>query len=146
MNDIKKIKYLRELEEQKNNLQRQIDLINQNIEDQRKSCLHLGVNLGYYAQYPSTMNKYRCLLCGAGRDDDFFYVSNSVDAEKYLPQYDVRNKSECDIKFDNVQKLAIEILKENPNITREELILKLNDLIQESISLSDIHKKTRRKD
>lgn len=85
--------------------------------------------------YPSTGDEYWCLLCGMGKNREYYYDPKyMVHAEEYLPQYDIKDDEQCIAKFENIQTLALEILKENPEMSNEELVSKLNNLIQESIS------------
>ena len=67
MNKFDKIKYIMDLEEQKSKLQRQISKISNEISEQKKSCSHISVDLGYYGLYPSTGDEYCFLLCGMGK-------------------------------------------------------------------------------
>lgn len=149
MNNVEKIKYLRELETQKDELERKLVPITRNIQQEKNSCSHISVDLGCYGLYPSTGNKYRCLICGKGKSDEYFYETQYiVYAENYLPQYNIKNEQECDIKFDHIQTLALGLLKENPDMSREELVNKLNNLIQESISFREnenVHKLVKNK-
>lgn len=138
MNNIEKIQYLRKLEMQKDELEKELMAISRSIDEQKDSCLHIGVNLGYYALCPSTYNKYRCLICGKKISKEYFFESEyTVNSENYLLKYDTEDEEQCDKKFDLIQTLALGLLKEEPNISREELVVKLNKLIQESISFRE---------
>ena len=139
MNKIEKIKYINDLQMERLSLESKLATVNEKIEEEKNSCLHVSVNLGYYGLYPSTGDKYRCLICGKGKGDEYYcepeyYI---VHAEKYLPQFDIKNELQCDDKFLHIQILALGLLKENPNMTREELVDKLNNLIQESIAYKE---------
>ena len=135
MNKVDKVKYIIELEEQKAQLERKLAIINGKINTQRENCSHVSVDLGYYGLYPSTGNEYCCLLCGKGKNRDYYYDPRyMVHAEEYLPQYDIKDDEQCIAKFEHIQTLALGILKENPEMTNEELVSRLNNLIQESIA------------
>ncbi len=135
MNKIDKFKYIMKLEEKKAQLERKLAIINRKIEIEREDCSHVSVDLGYYGLYPSTGDEYCCLLCGKGKNRDFYYDSRyMVHAEEYLPQYDIKDDKQCLDKFEHLQILTLGILKENPEMSNEELISRLNNLIQESIS------------
>lgn len=134
MNRFEKIKYLRELEIKKDKLEKQLESINNNIEEEKDLCSHISVDLGYYGLYPKTGDKYRCLICGKGKGDEYFYEPNYVvHAENYLPQYDIKDEIQSDTKFNHIQTIFIGLLKEDPTISREELVDKMNNLIQQSI-------------
>lgn len=140
MNNVERIKYIRQLEEQKANLEQQLNPVCRKIEEEKESCLHVAVNLGYYGICPSTGDKYRCLICGKGAGEEYFYESYPgyvVHAENYLPQYDIKDEQQCNNKFDLIQTLALGLLKENPDMSRRELVYKLNNLIKKSISFKE---------
>jgi len=144
MSKIEQIQYARDLEEKKAKLDRKLEKINNNIEQQKKYCSHISVDLGYYGYYPSTGDMYRCLICGKGKGKEYFFEPEYIiHAENFLPQYDITDVKQCDEKFDNIRTLALGILKENPDMSREELTTKLNNLIQENISLSESQNATK---
>lgn len=64
-------------------------------------------------------------------------LENVVYAENYLPQYDSEDEEQCNEKFEHIRTLALELLHDDPNMSREELCKRLNQLIQESISLKE---------
>ena len=135
MNKVDKVKYIMKLEEQKEQLERNLAIINGKIDTEREDCSHVSVDLGYYGLYPSTGDEYCCLLCGKGKNRDYYYESRyMVHTEEYLPQYNIKDDEQCLAKFEHIQTLALGILKENPEMSNEELVARLNSLIQESIS------------
>lgn len=137
MNKIDKIKYIMDLEDRKSKLQRQISKISNEISEQKNSCSHISVDLGYYGLYPSTGDKYCCLLCGMGKNREYYYEPKyMVHAENYLTQYDIKDDSQCIEKLEHIQILALGILRDNPDMSDEELVSKLNDLIENSIAKS----------
>lgn len=134
MNNVEKIQCLRKLEIQKAELERKLISINKNIEEQKNSCLHISVDLGYDVHSSTTRDKYRCLICGKGKGEEYFFEpKNIVHAENYLPQYDINDEEQCNNKFEHIQTIALGLLKENPDMSRAELVDKLNTLIQKSI-------------
>lgn len=137
MNKFDKIKYIMDLEDRKSKLQRQISKISNEISEQKKSCSHISVDLGYYGLYPSTGDEYCCLLCGMGKNREYYYEPKyMVHAENYLTQYDIKDDSHCIEKLEHIQILALGILRDNPDMSDEELVSKLNDLIENSIAKS----------
>lgn len=149
MNNLDEIKYIMELEEEKANLERELSLINDKIKginDRikgiRNICSHVSVDLGYYGIYPSTGDEYCCLLCGMGKNREYYYEPRyMVHAKNYLPQYDVSDDSQCIEKLEHIQILALGILKQKPDMTNEELVSRLNTLIGASTVISqDIDK------
>ena len=136
MNKVDEIKYIMELEEEKANLERKLSFVNGKIKAIRSICSHVSVDLGYYGMYPSTGNEYCCLLCGMGKNREYYYgQSPMVHAENYLPQYDIKDDRQCIEKFEHIQMLAFGILKEEPDMTDEELVFRLNTLIKDAASI-----------
>lgn len=136
MGNVQRIEYIKQLESKKIQLEKDLAFLNKEIAFQKDNCPHISVNLGYYGYFPSTGDKYCCLICGAGKDkDDFFYEPKYiVHAEDYLTHLDIKDEAQCEEKFELIQTLALGIIKENPEMEREEIVSRLNNLIQESIS------------
>lgn len=137
MNKVDKIKYIIKLEEEKAKLERKLASVNECINVQKNTCSHVSVDLGYYGIYPSTGDEYCCLLCGMGKNREYYYEPKyMVHAENYLPQYDIKDNAQCLEKFEHIQILALGILKDEPDISNEELVSRLNTLIEDSIIMS----------
>ena len=131
-----KMQELRELKDEKRKLEKNLAHINNCMNQQKENCFHVMVYLGYNG-FPVIANKYkyRCLICGELDNEKIpFKPEYIIHAEDYLPQYDTQDKEQCDEKFDNIQALALNLLRENPDLSREEMVIKLNHLIQEDIS------------
>jgi len=138
MNKVDQIKSILELEEEKENLEGKLSLINEKIKKIKNDCSHVSVNLGYYGVYPSTGDEYCCLLCGMGKNREFYYDTRyMVHAENFMPKYDIKDDKQCIEKFENIQILALGILKENPDMSNEELVSRLNTLIESDNSKSN---------
>ena len=138
MNSVEKLMYIRQLEREKTKIEQQLISTCNNIQEQKNTCLHIGVHLGYYGDYSNRCEKYRCLICGKEESTHVFYTAGHiVHAEYYLPQYNISYEKQANKKFILIQTLALGLLRENPNMIREELTEKLNNLIKESISLSE---------
>lgn len=125
------IENTRKLEIKKNKLMEELANINKSIDFQIESCSpHLLVDLGYYG--PSTGRKCRCLICGKWEEQYFFYrPEDIIYAENYLPEYNIMNDEQCNAKFANIQALALSLLREEPNMSKEELANQLENLIHE---------------
>ena len=131
MNIVHSIEYLKDLENKKEQLEGCIDLLNKEIENEKNTCLHIPVNLGVCGNFSNVDKKYYCLICGKVLDnnvlDDF---EDIVDAENYLTNFDITNDLECKIKFDFIQIIALDLLKEKTNMSVKELVDKMNKLIR----------------
>ena len=137
MNKVDKIKYIMKLEEEKAKLEIKLASVNERINVQKNTCSHVSVDLGYYGIYPSTDDKYCCLLCGMGKNREYYHEPKyMVHAENYLPQYDIKDNAQCLEKFEHIQILALEILKDKPDMSNEELVFRLNTLIEDSIIMT----------
>ena len=73
-----------------------------------------------------------------GKGKEYFFEHKYiVDARYYMPQFDIKDEEQCNNKFDHIQILALVLLKENPDMSRQELVDKLTNLIQESLSIRE---------
>ena len=135
MNKIDQIKYGMKLDEEKAQLESMLAVVKNKINSQRKKCSHISVNLGSYNMYSTPDEESCCLLCGKGKNREFYYSPvNVVHAEDYLPQYNISDNRQCNAKFEHIQTIAIGILKDNPEMSNKELTDKLNDLIKKSLN------------
>lgn len=134
MNKVDKIKYIMKLEKEKAKLERKLAFVNKCINVRKNTCSHVSVDLGYCEIYPNTSDEYSCLLCGMGKNPEYYYEPKYVvHAENYLPQYDIKDNAQCLEKFEHIQMLALGILKDKPDMSNEELVSRLNTLIEDSI-------------
>ena len=129
MNSIEKIEYMQSLENKKKELVMQYRNVSGETAQYQNSCDHINVVLGYKEQFP--FKKCRCLLCG--KRESFLSKYSSVHAESYLAQYDVDDYGECDKKFELIQIMALEIMKDVPELEGEELVEYINSYIQKCI-------------
>ena len=135
MNKFERMQAIKKLEEEREILLRKLSKIDKKLKNEKEECNHISVDLGYYGIFPSTGDEYCCLICGKGKNREFYFEpqKNIVHAEKYLPELDITDDAQCTTKFECVQKLALSILREYPNLSDEELVDRLNSLIEKSI-------------
>lgn len=135
MNYFEKIQYSMNLSDRKEKLQEEIFSLEEQIVKNTNECEklteHIGVIMGH--QKPSSpYSQSRCLLCGTVLSSP---TSSKVHARDYLKDvYDDRIDSEREEKFNVIQRKALEITRENPQISKEELTSKLNHFIDESLA------------
>lgn len=138
MTAAQKIEYLWSVKKRIRELEAKMLIEQSIIEEEKASCHHITVDLGYYGHYPNPGDYYRCLICGKGKIPEFYYGTGSVvHAENYLPQYDITDPAQCDEKFELLQTIARGLLIENPNLPDEAFVAKMNGIIQESIAHKD---------
>lgn len=142
MNKFERMQSIKKLEEQKEILLRKLSKIDKKLKNEKEECNHISVDLGYYGMFPSTGDEYCCLICGKGKNREFYFEpqKNIVHAEKYLPEFDITDDIQCARKFERVQELAFSILREYPNLSDKELTDRLNSLIEKSISSRENNK------
>lgn len=131
MNSIKTIQSIIELREKKKKLERELSIINEQFQEEENSCNHVSVHLGMNP--PTLNNDYRCLFCGKGKNEYFFDSKYVVHAENYLTNFDISDEKQVEEKFDNLQTMALGIMKENPNMDHLEFTNRFNCLIASSI-------------
>jgi len=131
MNHVQKIQHIRHLECEKIKLERELNLINRGIEELENNCLHICIE---DEKLNSDMNpKYRCLLCGK--------KENECDA-KYIVHTDNLFRDNDSMHFDNdfdlVQTMMLGILRRNPQMSREEIVRRMNALYHYDDSVEKI--------
>ena len=122
MNNIEKIEYSRNLNDEKSKLQKELIEINKSIEELQDSCSHIGI-IG--------KDHSNCLLCGktlilSELEDKLVVDANNFLDRKYNVDYEPDYIEE---KFDVIRTLAIGIMKANPKISNLEFVNELNSLI-----------------
>ena len=128
MANLEKIKSIMSLNEEELNFERNLYRVRAALDNEKRSCNHLEVKLG--EEMGEVYNC--CLICGAR---DIMPTENSVDATKYLPEYDVINDSEFTEKFHIIQTMACGILNNHNerNVENSVLASELNNLIESAI-------------
>lgn len=127
--DIKKIKYNHELLKNKIRLEKEIKMVDNELWDQQFDCKHLPVLIGYTSRsaiYCDNGNYIKCLLCGKTLSTD--YLKSSLNAISYknneldgIDQHEI-----LDSRFTMLQEKVISYLKEDQELTEEQLIEKIN--------------------
>lgn len=129
--DIKKIKYNQELIKNKIRLEKELKMVNQEIEDNQDKCNHIKVCIGWDGSFlyrDSSINL--CLICG---EKDPVSKYKTLQAYDYKKEYYSHGemKTYREKRFIEIQQLALNIITEQEDITEEELIQKLNNIIEE---------------
>ena len=127
-----RIEHLYELRGQKEKLQKELDAINHDIDEAKKNCNHIGINLGYKDWMSNTGKMNICLICA--RPGNYFDPRYLVHAEEYLEEFDPSIEEEYQEKFGIIQMMALGIMKKYPEIGREEIVVLLNHYIQSHIA------------
>lgn len=128
--DIQRIKYNRELIKNKIRLKKELNMVEKEIEESQDSCNHIRICLGWNGPYQYRDTSItQCLWCS---EVDPRSLYNVIDATNYKSslyshgQYSsVREK-----RFSEIQELAMNMLIENPKITEEEIVTRLNEIIK----------------
>ena len=113
-----------ELNNKKHSLLHTLLKLKKDINSIEKTCNHVNVYLGHSLGHSLDDCVSRCLFCGGTH-----YAENIINASEFLPQYDVTDPEQCQMKFEQIQTIALGILKTNKDITIEELIDKLNEIM-----------------
>jgi len=128
--DIQNLKYNRELMKTKSRLEKELRMVNDEVVVNQESCNHIKVCIGWIGLFIHGTSINKCLLCSKDYPESKFPVIEAYDYKK--EEYDQGQLLQSrDNRFDDIQQLAINILNENPLVTEEELIIKLNEIIEE---------------
>ena len=117
------------LSERKKKIEAELNRVTEHIKYYEDYCFHIVVNLG--------SDKYRCLLCNKVMDKSCCDLSDTINAENYLPQYNMENEEECNYKYELIRDFAYDLLRRKRDITYNDFVLELNSFIQENKSLED---------
>jgi len=135
--DVNNLKYNVELMKTKSRLEKELNMINREVDTSQRSCNHISTCLGWSGpfQYRDT-SIHLCLLCGEYDPDTKYKIINATNYKRTLYGHG-DYKSERDKRLLELQTLAIEIMSENPSITEEELIERLDTSIKREIEETD---------
>ena len=119
--DVKKIKFSSNLIQTKIRLEREINELNRLIDENTEDCEHLRVKVTEGTKFST-----RCLFCGQklpGQDEELVIDACGYKCEEYHQGY---SEAEKLARLNDLRRLTIEYLLVEPEMTREELIEKLN--------------------
>lgn len=134
--DIKNFKYNVELLKTKTRLEKELDMVQHEIENNQISCNHIRICLGWIGPFQcrdTSINE--CLLCG---EYDPTSIYQTVDTTYYKKNIYGHGQSEKDReeRMLEIRNLAVDIIKLNPSINEKALIKKLNQIIKQDIEKS----------
>ena len=135
MTNYEKIEYAMQLEEEKEELKRKLQKINEQIDENMKVCNHAIVVLGNKETRPHYGKTFCCLIC-----KKYFAYNEypeikypSVDARCYLKnKYDDSDAIQRSKKFDIIRTIALGILKENNQMDSTNLCMTLDEMFKKS--------------
>lgn len=126
--DISNLKYNRELIKKKNRLEKELKMINKEIENQQENCDHIWV---YFGKSNNDNSRYRCVLCNLDWNSKesvtvkFPYINVSLYKSSLLSEYD---EEKC---FDKIQEQFVKTLIEDSELTQYEIIDRINKYLEE---------------
>ena len=121
--DIKKMRYNRGLIARKIHLQNELGIVIQEIKEIQESCDHVIISLGYYGTPETKITE--CFFCGdkVVREVNYPYI----DAMEFKREmyHDGACSQDRQSRLNEVQEIWIECVENNPGISREEIIAKV---------------------
>ncbi len=126
-NSIQKIRYNQELIKNKNRLERELKMIRLEMDKEEINCNHIEVILGTL----DSCQVSHCLFC---QNVHLFNESTPrIDASNYMVERYGNGFAENQRlgRLEEIQNLWVKYQIENPQLTEEELIIKINDTIKE---------------
>lgn len=129
--DINDLKYNQTLFETKIKLEKKLKFVDKEIEEKQKNCKHLSVCLGYNGDYPYRDNTYNeCLFCGKKEPDAEF--GRYIDAYTYkrMEYHEGYSILDREPRKKELLDLWINIQNENPDMTEEQIIEQIKDIIK----------------
>ncbi len=129
--NITSIKYNHELWKRKIELERNLKYIESEISDHQKTCEHIRVLFSREGANirPGDFKLEQCLFCGKQDLPEFYPLINaSTYRRRFKRDFGEEQTIKENIKI--LQELCVVLLKENPDLTEEELIEKVEQEIQ----------------
>lgn len=135
--NIQKIKYNQELIKNKLKLEKELKFVNHLIEEEQNSCNHVRVLLGWAGSHPYRDTiKEMCLFCGEKFLDTYLPTIDAINYQQFKYSHGERESSRLQ-KLDDIRNLWIKYQTENPKLTEEEIIEKINHIIKEEIEVAN---------
>lgn len=131
MDNAEKIENYRKLYDEKRKLEEQLEITKDQILELKRGCKHTTISMKHLNYYYPSSCEFICLFCGKVLERPSTY---NIDVRGYLTKYDEHNIKQREEKFDEIQTLALGILRDNPEMSEETLVLKFNKLIRESLN------------
>lgn len=131
---ITKIRYNNSLFKKQIELEKQIEAVNNLIKESRDDCNHIMIGLGYDGTFQYRDNTYiECLFCREKMKEYSSLTSKFIDASSYKVEMygDGCNRDDREKRLADIQDLYIQIIKENSNISEDEIINKIRKEISE---------------
>lgn len=125
--DIQNLKYNRDLMKAKSRLEKELNMVNSELEKQQPNCKHIRIILGTEKDFLNRETHHaKCMFCGK---TGFDYRANEIDAITYKrPIYhDGSVESDREGRLTDIQNLCIEYVTEKSYLTEEclyELLIK----------------------
>lgn len=131
--DVKQIKWNQELIKNKIRLNKQLKMINSEIDKQQHNCNHISVCLGWDGQFQYRNTSFNiCIFCHEN-DPKSKYIIDATDYKKELYGHGESEEAR-EKRLSDLQNLAISKLEETPDISEEVLVEQINSIITESKS------------
>lgn len=138
MDRIERIEKTRLLQEQQNEIIKQLDAITSKLELNKVTCSHVGAFLG------SEDDSCKCVLCNKVLDNSYTMKLCANELMIHAPNY--LNHMNSIEKFDTVQTMYLGFCNMHPNKSDREIVAIFNKLIIENIKInSDIEKAQRKR-
>lgn len=142
--DIKNLKYNNTLYKNQIRLKNELNMVNKELENQQNICEHIPVCVGFEGLFKYRDNSYcYCALCRSSHFDSStkYRPINACDYKKDKYGQGFWDE-ERDLRLDEINRLALDIVAENPNISVDELKESLEEIIEKNIEHQKSLKKT----
>lgn len=123
--DVKKIKYNHELFKNQVKLERQLVMVEEELDKAKKNCYHIVAITGEKEEF----NYRQCLLCGSKSFRNNDYLINAVSYKKDLYGHGENMESRQD-RYLDLQNLTVRVIEENPDLDEYNLYVKLKEEIE----------------
>lgn len=128
-NIIQRLKYNQTLQETKVRLEKELKMVNQEIETQQNQCDHIEIILGSTDSHLDRDTIIsECLFCGKKGLPQY---TPQIDAHIYKKHKYSNGEAGRFGRLKEIQDLWLQYITENPGLTEEEIIEKIREVIKE---------------
>ena len=135
------------LTDREKKLKEELQLIQDELDQERKKCRHIAVYTGWNGMFQSRYTSYcECLFCRKESLETRYRIdATNFNAEEYNHGSSAEERSR---KIDELQAIAMKVMMDNPALTLEEFVEKMQRIAKEEEPKPEIKeepKKTYRK-
>jgi len=131
------IKYNQKIIESQNELLSELEQTQKQLNEQQENCNHIRVCIGWNGPYLyKDASICKCLICGKKDPESNYRTIKIYDYKRELCNHE-ELESYRNERMSELQNLALNIIEKKKDITPEQLVEIMNDIIKNSLALEE---------